>query len=294
MGPGTTWRCVICNKHTTCLATVKQIGNIFKTGIQPHIHEPQPGVATACCIQKEDKATALSQIFGSAAEIADEVISEHINSDEPLPSLPAPANLEKLPITIDNITIQKMQSPLTFDVTEDFIPEGLFKKDVKVGICHHLIFTNDKMIELLSLAKNWFINTTFKAVKSPSTQLLSMHAFFKSGVSWKQVPLLFSLILGKCHCDYMKVLQAVIQLLPVNPAPVKTVIVGFEAAMWQAIFSVLPTTKILGCYFHWSWAVWRKVQALGLQSACRQQNPSSTSRSFSHWHTCHQSILSKS
>ena len=171
------------------MATVKQIGNNFKTGIQRHIHEPQPRVATACAIHKEVKATALSQIFESAAEIRDEVISGHIDNDEPLPSLPAPANVAKAANHHRHNHHPKDPVTLDLNVAEDFILEGFCKKDVKVGTHHHFISATDKMIELLSLAKNWFINAAFKVVKSPFTQILSMHEFIKSSDSWKQFPL---------------------------------------------------------------------------------------------------------
>ena len=41
--------------------------------------------------------------------------------------------------------------------------------------------------------------------------------------------------------------------------------VDFEVAMCQALSSVLPQVTTSGCLFHWSQAVWRKAQELGLQ-----------------------------
>ena len=37
-------------------------------------------------------------------------------------------------------------------------------------------------------------------------------------------------------------------------------------AMQQACSSVLPSCRLRGCLFHWSQAVWRKVQEVGLRS----------------------------
>lgn len=41
--------------------------------------------------------------------------------------------------------------------------------------------------------------------------------------------------------------------------------VDFEAAMWRAIQDRFPGFIIQGCAFHWTQAVFRKVQELGLQ-----------------------------
>ena len=41
----------------------------------------------------------------------------------------------------------------------------------------------------------------------------------------------------------------------------------FEAAMWHGVKVVFPKIQIKGCVFHWVQAVWRRVQALGLQDS---------------------------
>ena len=70
---------------------------------------------------------------------------------------------------------------------------------------------------------------------------------------------------GKYKKDYKKVFKAVLDLC--QSTIVKTVTLDSEAAIWLALTSVLPQVKLLGCYFHWSQAVWRKVQELGPQTA---------------------------
>ena len=70
---------------------------------------------------------------------------------------------------------------------------------------------------------------------------------------------------GKHKQDYMEVFNAIETVLPTRN--VQTITLDFEAAMWQAAAKVFPTVARLGCFFHWSQAIWRKVQELGLQRA---------------------------
>nr|XP_058962092.1 uncharacterized protein LOC131789042 [Pocillopora verrucosa] len=65
--------------------------------------------------------------------------------------------------------------------------------------------------------------------------------------------------------EFGSVLQNLVHLMP--QLSVRQVTVDFEKAIWSAIREVLPTVKIQGCVFHWTQAVWRKVQELGLQRA---------------------------
>ncbi|RMX43401.1 hypothetical protein pdam_00022687 [Pocillopora damicornis] len=45
----------------------------------------------------------------------------------------------------------------------------------------------------------------------------------------------------------------------------KQVTLNFEAAMWVPQRYVLPTVQLLSRMFHWTQAVWQKIQELGLQ-----------------------------
>lgn len=65
------------------------------------------------------------------------------------------------------------------------------------------------------------------------------------------------------YFHFSQVLKSIIDLLP--STKVQGFVVDFESGMWQALKSVFPTKSIQGCVFHWSKAVWRKAQELGLQ-----------------------------
>jgi len=48
---------------------------------------------------------------------------------------------------------------------------------------------------------------------------------------------------------------------------VQAVVADFELAVWKAVRQVLPGVTQRGCAFHFGQAVWRNIQAVGLQTA---------------------------
>ena len=45
------------------------------------------------------------------------------------------------------------------------------------------------------------------------------------------------------------------------------IVADFEAALWIAVEQVFYDAQIQGCVFHWTQAIWQKVQDLGLTTA---------------------------
>jgi len=126
------------------------------------------------------------------------------------------------------------------------------------------VFSSDEQLRHLSSAKMWYIDGTFKLCRHPFTQLFTINIFVRKDDCAKQVPMVFVLMSGRKSKDYKKVLEAINEALTVEPS-VKTIVADYEKAAWKACRTVYPTVTMQGCVFHFTQAVWRKVQELGLQ-----------------------------
>ena len=157
----------------------------------------------------------------------------------------------------------KHPSDLDFELYEEHLPVDFLRQDLRVDSARHLIFATDSQLSLLSRAKCWYADATFKVVREPFKQLFSVHAFVKSDNASKQLPLVTCLMSRRKKKDYQSVFRAVKEMLP-SPPRVKRIMLDFEAATWKAVRRVFPKIEIKGCAFHYTQAVWRHVQKLGL------------------------------
>ena len=91
---------------------------------------------------------------------------------------------------------------LDFDMDSTCIGVKFLKGDRWVDHKHHIVLTSDYQLRLLAASVHWFVDGTFKLVKSTFTQLWSIHAFVKHGIVVKQVPLMFCLMSSHRKIDY--------------------------------------------------------------------------------------------
>ncbi|XP_064100445.1 uncharacterized protein LOC135211171 [Macrobrachium nipponense] len=208
----------------------------------------------------------MEDVFRPASDIVDEVLREQVSSTIPLSCLPAPLNIARQGNSKRKANRPREPQDLDFEISDAHIPETFLQRDITVGERRHLIFATDDQLKLLSKAKQWYADATFKIVRKPFTQLFIIHAFVKHDGQLKQVPLLFALMSGKRRRDYKKVLCEIRELTGEHALKVEDVLIDFEGSVWRAIPDILLNVTIRGCAFHWGQAVGRKVQEFGLQS----------------------------
>ncbi|XP_062591513.1 uncharacterized protein LOC134253000 [Saccostrea cucullata] len=254
----TDWRCTKRSKNLQCPATVRQHGDAFVEGLQPHIHGPTVGTAAVATVVSQIKKAAKDNLFAPASQLVNRAVLD-VNEDQPLP-LPQLQSLNRMANRVRESSRPADPTSLDFEPIEEFINkvhDGFLRGDVWVGQRRHLLFATDAQLHLLGRAKSWYIDATFKVVKEPFSQLLSIHSFVKSSEgNYKQLPLLFVLMSGKKKKDYKAVFTAVNDLLPTMS--MQEIILDYEMAMWKAAHSIFPTATVRGCAFHWGQAVWRK------------------------------------
>ncbi|XP_046544503.1 uncharacterized protein LOC124254697 [Haliotis rubra] len=62
-------------------------------------------------------------------------------------------------------------------LAEDFLPRGFVRADVENKGERHILLATDQQLSMLSRSRQWFVDGTFKIVRAPFYQLLSVHAF---------------------------------------------------------------------------------------------------------------------
>ncbi len=122
-----------------------------------------------------------------------------------------------------------------------------------------LIFSTGNNLQLLSAANTWYADGTFSIVPPLFTQLYTIHADCMGQCH----PLIYALLPNKQERSYDLLLDEVKNLIPrANPQSVST---DFEKAAINSFESRFPNVQVLGCFFHFSQNVYKKISENGLQ-----------------------------
>ncbi|XP_035690632.1 uncharacterized protein LOC118425699 [Branchiostoma floridae] len=267
------WTCSRRKTGDKCPATVIERAGVYRRGNNRHHHPPEMHAATNLRIKAKVRKMAVRNLFRSANSIVEEVVMEEVDVRAPNPDLPSIANMVRMANKRRQELRPKDPTTLEFDLEEQHLPDGFLKADIQSDGHRMLVFATDQQLKLLSRAKTWYMDATFKVVGRPFYQLFGIHAFVREDQeNEKQVPLALVFMSHKDKKDYKKVLKKIVRLLPGDREPkVTTFVMDFEQGMWQAVRSVFPGKTRRGCAFHWTQAVYRKIQELGLQEAYRRR-----------------------
>ena len=129
-----------------------------------------------------------------------------------------------------------------------------------------LIFATETNLDTLETSPEWHADGTFKTSPLLFYQLYSIHAVYNDHT----VPLVYILLTNKNTSVYKKAFSALKDLNP-DLSPVR-IVTDFELAAIIAFQDLFPSVDIKGCFFHFSQAVWRKVQEMGLANLYKEND----------------------
>jgi len=106
---------------------------------------------------------------------------------------------------------------------DEFLVKDILTEDGE----RHIILATQIQLQHLQTATRWFMDGTFKIVRDPFMQLVSIHAFIRKSECVKQMPLAFILMSRRTKRVYVTVLGALIEAMAAPPA-VEWIMMDFE------------------------------------------------------------------
>jgi len=262
------WVCV----ENNCRGKITTINGEIVSGPKDHHHEPSIGQIVSRKQRNMVKKHISDNPSGKCRDIYDEVNSDLIHNlpfDEDLIG----TNLQTFESLKPTIYRKKRAKypPIPIALSDLYVPRELqiTKKGEKFLLHDNndnsnriVIFAAPVFLKFLCDEKRIFADGTFKCVPNFFNSLYTFHVM-KEGL---MITCVYCLLTNRTSNTYIKVLRAIQDLcqeesLNFNP---ESITIDFEMAMIRAINTLLPRTKIVGCLFHFSQCLRRKVQELGL------------------------------
>ncbi|XP_013400858.1 uncharacterized protein LOC106166753 [Lingula anatina] len=151
-------------------------------------------------------------------------------------------------------------------MNEPRLEPGVRRGHVLVIQVGSLCVCDGRNLNILRHCQTVYIDGTFRVCPRPYTQLLVIVGNFHG----YGLPLVHALIGQRTVGHYRQVLQAVCRRtreLTHHRWRPTLVVTDFEIGLQNAVQTEIPTADVRGCYFHFSQALWRKIQEIGLSNA---------------------------
>ena len=130
------------------------------------------------------------------------------------------------------------------------------------------VFTTKRFLKALQKADCLYVDGTFHTAPKPYMQFVTIHGKIGGFV----VPLVFILSTGKISTQYRSAfrhLKVEVHRLTHQALQPRRVVCDFEKSLMIALEFEFPTSRLSGCYFHFTQSLWRRVQHVGLAADYR-------------------------
>lgn len=184
----TIWICSVRNKKRTCPASIIQKNDKFMLGKNKHIHKKKVNIEKRIEIKVNAKKTSKVQTKLSGRRIAEDAILPFNNME----NITDVENCKQI-INYQRRKFRPIEPEgINFIINFSAIPSYFLKKDIFKKGERIIIFAIEHQLELLSTAKIFYVDGTFKCVKNPFKQLFTIHSFIKKNEEIKRIPLLYA------------------------------------------------------------------------------------------------------
>ena len=130
-----------------------------------------------------------------------------------------------------------------------------------------IAFASDRQIEVLSQSEQWHADGTFKSAPELFAQNYLIHAWFRE----QMFPCVTILTPDRTKRTYKRVFQSIKQSTTLQFRPAK-IMTDYEQGAISAFTEEFPNAQVKGCHFHFTQAIWRRIQELGLVTLYKE-NP---------------------
>ena len=257
------WRCKLY-QSSKCQARLTTKNDEIVSNCDPehnHSGNKENILARQAVVEMKDKMSHISATPSA-------VIASVVTQLEPdvLMALPKKQTLKR---TL-NRKRQKLQSesganlpPLPIDMSFTFPDQfqDLILFDSGSGSDRLILLRKRELLDGLARAKLWLADGTFKVVPSLFFQLYTMHFELVPGINSAAV---YCLVQNKTQAVYVRILDVIKRMIPLaNP---EKILLDFGNAAINAFTAAYPNARILGCYFHLTQSILRKVNNIGMKS----------------------------